>query len=53
MGIGSIFGIVASAIVGGAIATVTIFGVVGSQTSPSGQSPVNVSQPVVDYGSSN
>ena len=54
MGIGSIFGIVASMLVGGAVATVTIVGVIDSQTStPDGSSPVNVSQPVIDYGSGN
>ena len=52
MGIGSIFGIVASMLVGGAVAAVTVVGVIDSQTgTPDGRSPVNVSQPVIDYGS--
>ena len=51
MGIGSIFGIVASVLVGGAVAAVTVVGVIDSQTSTDGRSPVNVSQPVIDYGS--
>lgn len=54
MGIGSIVGIVASLVVGGAVATATLVGVISSQTSPDdGASPVNVSQPVVDYGTNN
>lgn len=50
---GSIVGIVASLFVGGAVATATIVGVISSQTSPPGESPANVSQPVVEYGSTN
>jgi hypothetical protein len=51
--VGSIAGIVASLFVGGAVATATIVGVISSQTSPPGESPANVSQPVVEYGSTN
>jgi hypothetical protein len=52
VGIGSIFGIVASMLVGGAVAAVTVVGVIDAQTgTPDGRSPVNVSQPVIDYGS--
>lgn len=50
---GSILGTVAAVIVGGAVATVTVVGVVSSQTSPQGQSPANVNAPVVQYGSTN
>ena len=45
--------IVAAMIVGGAVATVTVVGVVSSQTSPQGDSPANVNAPVVVYGSTN
>jgi hypothetical protein len=51
--VGSIVGIVASLFVGGAVATATIVGVISAQTSPPGESPANVSQPVVEYGSTN
>lgn len=50
MGAGSIIGTIASFVVGGAVATVTIIGLVDSQTGPSGTSPASVSEPVVDYG---
>lgn len=46
----TVIGTIASVIVGGIVATATIFGVVSSQTSPSDQSPANVNAPVVDYG---
>jgi hypothetical protein len=43
---------IGSVIAGGAVAAVTIVGLVNSQTSASGQSPTNVNQPVtIDYGS--
>lgn len=45
-----ILGAVASMIVGAAVATVTIIGLVSSQTGTSGESPANVNQPVIDYG---
>ena len=51
--VGSIVGVIASLFVGGAVATATIVGVISSQTSPQGESPANVSQPVVEYGSTN
>jgi hypothetical protein len=48
--VGTILGTVAAMIVGGAVAAVTVVGVVSSQTSPSGDSPANVNAPVVQYG---
>lgn len=42
----SIVGIV----VGGTLAAVTLIGVIESQTDGPDQSPANVSQPVIDYG---
>lgn len=50
---GSIVGMVASLFVGGVVASATIVGVINAQTSPQGESPANVSQPVVEYGSTN
>ncbi len=50
MGIGTIVGTIVSFFVGGAVATITIIGLVDSQTGPTGTSPASVSQPVVDYG---
>ncbi|CAB4741664.1 hypothetical protein GCM10027270_22300 [Nocardioides ginkgobilobae] len=47
---GTILGTVAAMIVGGAVAAVTVVGVVSSQTSPQGDSPANVNAPVVQYG---
>lgn len=38
-------------VVGGAIASATVIGLVNSQTSPSGDSPANVNQPIIEYGS--
>lgn len=48
---GTILGTVAAMIVGGAVATVTVVGVVNSQTSPQGPNPTSVNAPVVTYGS--
>lgn len=47
----SIIGGIAALIVGGGLATATVFGLVSSQTSTSGDSPTNVNQPVIPYGS--
>lgn len=47
---GTILGTVAAMIVGGAVAAVTVVGVVSSQTSPQGDSPASVNAPVVQYG---
>jgi hypothetical protein len=45
-----ILGTVGSVLAGGAVATVTVLGLVSSQTGASGESPANANQPVVDYG---
>lgn len=51
---GGILGLLGSIIVGGAVATVTVLGVVSSQTSTTGPSPADVSQSVVvPYGTNN
>ncbi len=49
--VGTIVGTVASLIIGAAVASVTVFGVVSSQTNAPADSPANVNQPVIDYGS--
>jgi hypothetical protein len=41
---------VASVIVGGGLAGATVVGLVHSQTAPPDESPANVSNPVLDYG---
>lgn len=51
--VGTIASIIASVLLGGVIATATVVGVINSQTGASGESPANVSQPVIDYGSTN
>ena len=48
---GTIVGAIASLVVGAAVASATVFGVVSSQTGASGDSPANVDQPVIAYGS--
>ncbi|MEV7428894.1 MULTISPECIES: hypothetical protein [unclassified Nocardioides] len=48
---GSILSTIGSLAIGGIVASATIVGVVSSQTSPSGESPANVNQPVIQYGS--
>jgi hypothetical protein len=48
--VSSVIGAVVSIIVGGAVAVVTVIGLVDAQTGASGASPANVNQPVVDYG---
>lgn len=50
---GSILSTFGSLLIGGVVATATVFGIVTSQTSPQGDSPVNVNQPVIEYGSTN
>ena len=47
---GSILSTFGALVIGGVVASATIVGVVSSQTSPSGDSPVNVNQPVIEYG---
>lgn len=48
---GSILSTFGALLIGGIVASATIVGVVSSQTSPSGQSPANVNQPIIEYGS--
>ncbi|MDN4163126.1 hypothetical protein [Nocardioides abyssi] len=48
---GSILSTFGALAIGGIVASATIVGVVSSQTSPSGESPANVNQPVIQYGS--
>jgi len=48
----TIIGTLGALILGGAVGTFTLVGVVNSQTSPQGESPVSVSgNPTVEYGS--
>lgn len=47
----TILGAVGSTVVGGVVATVTVVGLVSSQTGAEGESPANVNQPIVEYGS--
>lgn len=47
----SIAGAIAALVVGSAVAGATIFGLVSSQTGPSGPSPANAENPVIQYGS--
>lgn len=46
----TIIGGIAALVLGSAVAGVTVFGVVSSQTSPPAKSPANVNAPVVPYG---
>ena len=50
MSIGAIVGAVASLVVGAAVATATVVGLVSAQSGTSGDSPANVNAPVVEYG---
>lgn len=47
----TILGTLGALVLGAAVGSVTIIGLVDSQTSPSGQSPANVNNPTVAYGS--
>lgn len=49
--VGAFVGTLGAMVVGGAVASATVVGVVNSQTSPSGDSPANVNQPIIEYGS--
>jgi len=51
--VGSILGTLGAMIVGGAVASVTIVGVVSATTGTDGDSPANVNAPIVEYGSTN
>jgi hypothetical protein len=54
VGTTTIIATIGSLLAGGAVAAVTIVGLVGSQTSASDTSPADVTQPVnIDYGSTN
>jgi hypothetical protein len=44
---------VLSVVVGGTLAGASIVGLVKSQTAPPDESPANVSNPVIEYGSTN
>ena len=47
----SILATIASLLAGGVVASLTVIGLVSAQTSPSGQSPTDVTQPVeIEYG---
>jgi len=49
----SVIGSVGSMIVGGIVAAVTILGLLHVQLNSSADSPVDVNNPVIDYGSTN
>ncbi len=50
---GTIIGTIVSIVVGGTVATVTVVGLVSSQTAAPDKSPVSVNSPAIDYGSNN
>jgi hypothetical protein len=47
----SIIGVIASLVLGTAVASATIFGVVSSQTGAPDKSPASVETPTIEYGS--
>jgi hypothetical protein len=49
--VGTIVTTVVAMLVGGTVATVTIVGVVNSQTSAPDKTPVSVNAPAIQYGS--
>lgn len=51
MSLATILGTAVSLVIGGAVAVVTVMGLVSSQTGPDEVSPANVENPVVQYGS--
>jgi hypothetical protein len=51
--VGTIVSTIAAMLVGGAVATVTVVGVVNSQTATPDKSPVSVNAPAIEYGSNN
>jgi hypothetical protein len=51
--VGTILSTIAAMLVGGAVATFTVLGVVDSQTAAPDKSPANVNAPAFDYGSNN
>jgi hypothetical protein len=53
VGISGLAGLVAALVVGGAVGTAALVGYVSAETNPPSKSPVNVEQPVIEYGSTN
>jgi len=51
--VGTIVATIASLVVGGTVATVTVIGLVTSQVGAGDHSPGNVNEPVISYGSTN
>jgi hypothetical protein len=51
--VGTLLSTIGAMIVGGAVATATIVGVVSSQTAAPETSPASVNAPAIDYGSNN
>jgi hypothetical protein len=49
--VGAILSTIAAMVIGGAVAAVTVVGVVNSQTAGPDTSPGSVNSPVIDYGS--
>ena len=54
VGVGGFVGVLASIVVGGAVAVATTLGVINAQIGPAEESPADVTAPVVvDYGTAN
>jgi hypothetical protein len=51
MGIGAIIGAIASVLVGGTVAAVTVFGLASNQVNTPADNTADVNAPVIDYGS--
>jgi hypothetical protein len=51
VGISGLAGLAASLVVGGAVGATALVGYVSAETGPPSKSPVNVEQPVIEYGS--
>jgi hypothetical protein len=49
--VGALITTIAAMIVGGAVASATVFGLVSSQTANPDKSPVSVNSPAIEYGS--
>jgi hypothetical protein len=47
----TILSTIGALVVGGAVASATVFGLVSSQTADPSQSPVSVTNPEIEYGS--
>lgn len=50
MDLRAMFAALGSILVGGAVATVTLVSLVSAQTGADGESPADVNEPVVEYG---